>query len=401
MATLEYKPIPVKTLLKQMKDLSCLMVDLAFSSVIFGDSALAREVLDLEKEVDSTDILLTMQAALATRSVSAAEKMVSIFRIATATNMISDAAAEIAKIALSKISIPKEVALSLLESNEILARLEVDDKLAGRSIAKVLNELGVVIDVLVLRRGGKFKLEPQPSTRLARGDVIIVKGDKEALSALFNYLGLPFRRGKGPEVERYGNVFDMLVQMWNTSSVMVDIAFTALMAKSEELAEKVYELEEYVDAMFDRFELEFLEANKLSNKEKVGVLRIASASETIADAAASMVEPLLSGLEPHPLIADVLDETLERISVIEMDSEDEGKTLLELGYSKRGIEVLAVRRNGEWYVMPPYATFKVKSGDVLIVKYLSESEKIVDQLETEEDRREIVEEIQEEEWEEE
>ncbi len=401
MATLEYKPIPVKTLLKQMKDLSCLMIDLAFSSVVFGDSALAREVLDLEKEVDSTDILLTMQAALATRSVSDAEKMVSIFRIATATNMISDAAAEIAKMALSKVSIPREVALSLLESNEILARLEVDGKLAGRSIAEVLNELGVVIDVVVLRRGGKFEFEPQPSTRLARGDVIIVKGDRGALSALFSYLGLPFRRRKGPEVERYGNVFDMLVQMWNTSSVMVDIAFTALMAKSEELAEKVYELEEYVDAMFDRFELEFLEANKLSSREKVGVLRIASASETIADAAASMVEPLLSGLEPHPLIADVLDETWERISVIEMDSEDEGKTLLELGYSKRGIEVLAVRRNGEWYVMPPYATFRVKRGDVLIVKYLSESEKIVDQLETEEDRREIVEEIQEEEWEEE
>ena len=50
--------------------------------------------------------------------------------------------------------------------------------------------------------------------------------------------------------------------------------------------------------------------------------------------------------------------------------------------------------------MPPKSDFVVRSGDVLIVKYYSELEPIVEQLERREDRAEIIEEIQEEEWEE-
>ena len=181
---------------------------------------------------------------------------------------------------------------------------------------------------------------------------------------------------------------------------MLDLAYTALLTKSEEFAEKIEELEDYVDRMAKSFELEVILHEKLSAMEKLNIVSIAVSSENIADAALEMVEPLLKGLEPHPIIMDVLWETEERISVIEMDETDEGKTLTELGYGDRGITVLAVRRGDKWFITPPYTGFKVKSGDILIVKYFSESEEIVEELEKEEDREEMIEEIQEEEWEE-
>ena len=85
-------------------------------------------------------------------------------------------------------------------------------------------------------------------------------------------------------------------------------------------------------------------------------------------------------------------------SVIEMDKMDEGFTLKDLGYVEKGITILAVRRGDEWYIMPPYSSFRVKEGDILIVKYSMESKELIDELEKEEDREEIIEEIQEEEW---
>jgi len=43
-----YKPIPVRELLSEMKNLSELMIDLAYSAALFNDKELAEVVLDLE-----------------------------------------------------------------------------------------------------------------------------------------------------------------------------------------------------------------------------------------------------------------------------------------------------------------------------------------------------------------
>ena len=43
-----YKPIPVRELLVEMKNLSELMIDLAYSAALFNDKELAEDVLALE-----------------------------------------------------------------------------------------------------------------------------------------------------------------------------------------------------------------------------------------------------------------------------------------------------------------------------------------------------------------
>lgn len=397
---LRYEPISVRELLRNMKNMSWLMVNLAYSAVIYGDKELAREVLELEPAVDKLDMLLTMQAALATRSARDAEKMVSIFKLAAATNMISDAAADIANIALSRIHIPREVSLSLLHTEEMLVRIEAGEALGGKSIRDFMEDLGVTVDVIAVRRGKRVLLEPGFGFELSRGDTLIIRGSMEAIREIMKYRGEEWSEARPPSYGKYGDIVGDLLQLRNTSLVMVDIAYTAMLTKSEDLGEKVLEFEDYVDQLLEDFELKVLRFEELSPGEKHGALKIAVSSEQIADAAASIVQPLLLGLEPHSIITDVLEETFERISVVEMDESDEGKTLSELGYSKRGVTVLAVRRGDSWIVMPPYSSFRVEKGDVLIVKYTSESEDFVEELEREEAREEIIEDIQEEEWEE-
>ena len=48
---IEYKPIPVHDLLLEMKNLSELMIDLAYSAALFNDKELAEDVIELEGRI--------------------------------------------------------------------------------------------------------------------------------------------------------------------------------------------------------------------------------------------------------------------------------------------------------------------------------------------------------------
>lgn len=56
----EYRPAPVRETLIQMKDISELMIDLAYSSALFNNKELAEEVMALESKVDDLVYLLIM-----------------------------------------------------------------------------------------------------------------------------------------------------------------------------------------------------------------------------------------------------------------------------------------------------------------------------------------------------
>ena len=398
---IEYRPIPVKELLKEMKDLSELMIDLAYYSVLYGDVQLANEVFELERRVDTLQALLTMQAALATRSASDAEKMVTIYAIASAANKISDAAADIARMAMKRIRVPRDFALLMCSEEDFISAVRVP--VSDMSLASLFKEAATVVETLVVRRGKRIYVRPDLDFKLMRDDILVVKGSFEGVQTLLNYMSSSSERWEDHDCidTRYASVVNMLVSFRRTSKVCVDLAYVAVLTRSYDVAYKVKELEAYTDDLLNKVSESIFQEPALSSEEKLGGLWIAIASENIADAAVDMVEPLLKGLEPHPILTKVFEEAEERISVIEMDKEDEGKTLAELGYSKKGISILAVRREDDWYVLPSKTDFVVKSGDILIVKYFSELEPLIEQLERKEDRAEIIEEIQEEEWEEE
>ncbi|MEJ2272793.1 MAG: potassium channel protein, partial [Candidatus Bathyarchaeota archaeon] len=57
---IEYKPISVREALTEMKDVSEIMIDLAYSSALFNSHELAEEVMELEKRVDYLDYIIDM-----------------------------------------------------------------------------------------------------------------------------------------------------------------------------------------------------------------------------------------------------------------------------------------------------------------------------------------------------
>ena len=65
----------MKDILKEMKNISDLMIDLAYYSAMYRDEALVDEIIKLGDYVHRLELQLMMQAAIAVRSAHEAERM--------------------------------------------------------------------------------------------------------------------------------------------------------------------------------------------------------------------------------------------------------------------------------------------------------------------------------------
>jgi uncharacterized protein with PhoU and TrkA domain len=175
----------------------------------------------------------------------------------------------------------------------------------------------------------------------------------------------------------FERICDDLVELKDTSEMMMDLAYSALLLNSRYLAEEVRLLEERVDRLHTEFELLVLSSRGEDEDEKglLGLIRMGVVTERIADAAAEIAEVVLRGGEPHPVLSMVIqdaEETVERVVVGE-GSSIEGKTLKEARIPEEtGMWVLVVRRGDRW--MRPRPQTILQAGDVIIASGYAEGE---------------------------
>ncbi len=370
----EYQPIPVKDILKRMKNISEIMIDLAYYSVIYSDETLVEEILNLGDYVDRLELQLMMQAAIATRSADDAEKMLSIFLLSRSVAKISDATEEIAKISKTKLSLKFPVHARGMDNVVCRVRVSPSGWADGRSLGELFGKLKRVLNVLLVKSGDKWILEPDAKFVLKAGDILFAVGILGNVKKFREAVGDQEQPQHSEESSIvYKELMGWLVQLMNFSESIVDVAYVALLTSSHDLAQNVVDIEEYIDNMTPKFEQRLLSTSELSIADKAALLNIAEESERISDAARDMGEIILFGLEPHPIIADVLRETEERISVLMAEEGEEDKRIIELGYEDYGGVVLAVKRKEKWHIRPAKETFKVRKGDLLIIKYIAEA----------------------------
>ncbi|RLG99076.1 potassium channel protein, partial [Candidatus Bathyarchaeota archaeon] len=99
-------------------------------------------------------------------------------------------------------------------------------------------------------------------------------------------------------------IIKKLVELKDTSELMLDLAYSALLLNSKELAEEVEQLEEHMDDLHTEFELLVLSSgfSPKESKDFLGLIRLGVVTEKIADAAAQIAEVVLRGLKPHPIL---------------------------------------------------------------------------------------------------
>lgn len=171
------------------------------------------------------------------------------------------------------------------------------------------------------------------------------------------------------EQKQFEEIVERLVELKDTSELMLDLAYSALMLNSKEVAEEVQHLEEYVDKLHTAFELLALTSDFKKEEASgfLGLIRLGVATEKIADAAAEMAEVVLRGVETHPVLKLAIKEAEETVAqaCVTSDSSLVGKTLKEARvHEETGMWVLVIKRGEK--PLRPKGVSRIQEGDILI-----------------------------------
>lgn len=180
-----------------------------------------------------------------------------------------------------------------------------------------------------------------------------------------------------PLKKTFKKIVDKLVELKDTSELMMDLAYSSLLLNSPELAEEVQGLEEYVDNLHTDFELLVLSSGfkPEESKDFLGLIRLGVVTEKIADAAAQIAEVVLRGIEPHPVLKLVIEEAEETVARVKVSRNSSllGKSLRNAKLPEEtGMWVLAIRRGKKW--LRPQPGTVIRLGDVLIASGYAEGE---------------------------
>jgi len=376
----EYKAIPVKEILKDMKNFSSLMVDLAYYSLVYNDKKLANEVLRIEEYVDSLWNLLVMQASLSVRDAEDAESMVGVMKLASATNKISDAAGDLAIMTLLNMPLHSSVRAAIIGGEEAVSRIKIrnESKIVGLTLGNAFSKLNIALDVIAVRKGYTWIFAPREDYKLELGSVLIVRGPKEAIDKLRiaakDYVSLE-ETVEVEEVEE--EIAKDLIRLKDIGEFMLDLAYLATLTNNRDLALEVLELEEYVDQIHIDLERKVVRKLRKDNPDEVvSILRTIISLENIADAAAEIAAIVTSEVAPHPILKRVIEESEERVMIATIPRRLNGKTIEELNLDVHGAVVVALRKDHEWIIDPREDTV-LREGNKLIIRCYKES---LDQL---------------------
>ncbi|MBC7128767.1 MAG: potassium transporter TrkA [Thermoplasmatales archaeon] len=186
---IEYETKSIKEILKEMKNICELIVDLAYSAILFDNREIADEVRYLEVKMDKLNYQIRIMAMMASRTKEDAEKMAGILQIAEAAESIANAAGDMVKILSYRLTHPILPTL-VKESSEMIRVIKVGENSSakGKSIKdlKISSETGVRI--IAIRRGNSWIYGPKGEEKLCEGDMLICIGPDEGLKNLSKLL---------------------------------------------------------------------------------------------------------------------------------------------------------------------------------------------------------------------
>ena len=168
------------------------------------------------------------------------------------------------------------------------------------------------------------------------------------------------------------SVRELLTEMKDTSEIIVDLAYASLMYNSENMANRVRELElEMDDLKFAiRYKALLSSRTKEDARQLSGLLEVASAADRISNAASDIVSLLRFPPEKRPLITDILLESDERIRMIRIKPESTmvGNTIERLAIeANTGCKIIAIKNRHGWTYDPEY-DMKIRANDDIVVR---------------------------------
>ena len=169
-----------------MKNMSELMVDLAYSAVLFNSKAAAEEVITLENEVNAMNYEIKKESLVAARSYEDAEKLTALLEIAEAAESMANAAKDLADLVIKGFKPHPVFKMVMEESDKSIVRVVVDEEsdLANNSLGELLLVNRTGMRVIAIRRGTSWIYGPDKNTTILPNDTLILKGTEAGADLL-------------------------------------------------------------------------------------------------------------------------------------------------------------------------------------------------------------------------
>ncbi len=180
------------------------------------------------------------------------------------------------------------------------------------------------------------------------------------------------------------SVKDLLVDIKEKSELIVDLAYSALIFDSEDMAREVENLEREMDDLVYKVRIKtMLAANNIKEAEQLsGILQVADAAKNIANAATDIVYLLDLDITTRPFLPSLFSKADEKLHVV-MVSDKSGivnRTIGDLNVeAETGVRIIAIKRGKGW-IYDPEGDVRIKSGDILIIRGTEDGYKFLDRV---------------------
>jgi len=176
----------IKNLLIEMKNMSELMVDLAYSAVLFNSKDAAEEVLTLENRVNAMNYEIKKESLVAARSYEDAEKLTALLEIAEAAESMANAAKDLADLVIKGFKPHPVFKMVMEESDKMITRISVieESDLSNKTLGELLLVNRTGMRVIAIRRGESWIYGPDKNTMILANDILILKGTDEGAELL-------------------------------------------------------------------------------------------------------------------------------------------------------------------------------------------------------------------------
>jgi uncharacterized protein with PhoU and TrkA domain len=176
-------------MLLDLKEEAELMIDLAYSSVIYNNKDLAEEVAELEDDIDlknlETQRRIFKDVLEGKLDIDAA---IILSGLARATESIADGALQIADVELRDVEMHPIVKESVKESDTAFTRVTVNKKsiLAGSTLSELGLAKKIGMRVIAVKRGSEWICGPKEKFKINPGDILLAKGPLESEKKLIS-----------------------------------------------------------------------------------------------------------------------------------------------------------------------------------------------------------------------
>ncbi|HQN76438.1 MAG TPA: TrkA C-terminal domain-containing protein [Methanomassiliicoccales archaeon] len=179
----------VREILTEMKDISEIMVDLAYASIMFDSEEIAEEVKNLEEDMEELSKNIRIKTMLSARTHKDATKLSSLLEVAAASRRISNAAGDIVKLMECEVDKRPFLTFILREAEEKIKRLVLADSsdMVGRQIGDLGVESETGMRIIAIKRGKRWIYDPEEETKLKAGDTLIVRGTDDGYDVLRSF----------------------------------------------------------------------------------------------------------------------------------------------------------------------------------------------------------------------